>query len=284
MINAADKGRTVRLERSGRRRRRPATVAVGKRLGAAVGVLAAACLTAWLVYASAASRPWRLGRYTVRGTSYLTAQEVLAAAGLRAGDNLFWVDLDKAERNLCRHPRTLRAHIRRRLPAEVVVTVVERQAVAALILNRTLYKISADGVVLEPMAAGYEDVPILVGTRFCASGGVLGKRVNRGDVADALKTLEALGRVDPAWAAAVEYVDINERVVVLAAGRYNVRYDGGFDELAARRLRRVYEATRASSRGPVTYDARFGTDIIVTGRAAGADGDAGGGSAHDGAV
>jgi hypothetical protein len=199
----------------------------------------------------------------------LTAQEVLAAAGLRAGDNLFWVDLDKAEGSLCRHPRVLRAQIRRRLPAEVVITVQERPAAAALVLNNTLCKISADGVVLEPMGAGYEDVPILVGTRFRASGSVLGKKVNRGEVSDALKTLEALSRVDSAWAAAVEYIDINERVVVLAAGRYNVRYDGGFDELAARRLRRVYEATRASGRGPVTYDARFGTDIIVTGRVTG---------------
>jgi len=284
MIDNADMGRAARLGRPGRRKRRPAAGAVKKRLGAAAAVLAAAFVAAWLVYASAASSPWRLGRYTVRGTSYMTAQEVLAAAGLQAGDNLFWADLTKAEVALCRHPRILRADIRRRLPGEVVITVEERPAAAALILNNTLYKVAADGVVLEPMAAGYEDLPVLVGTRFRAAGDVLGKKVDRGEVVGALKTLDALNRVDPAWAAAVEHVDINERVVVLAAGRYNVRYGGGFGELAARRLRRVYEATRASGRGPVTYDARFGADIIVTGRVAGADGDAGGGSAHDGAV
>lgn len=275
----------MRVGAARRRRRRPsAGGATGRRLGAVAVVSAAAFLAAFLVYASVTSAPWRLGRYTVRGASYLTPREVLAAADLEAGDNLFWVDLERAEEKLCRHPRIRCAEIRRRLPAEVLVEVEERPAAAAVIINGALYKISSDGVVLESMAAGYEDVPVLVGMRFRAAGVVVGKRVTGGGVADALATAEALAAVDPAWAAAVEYVDVGDRVVVLAAGRYRVKYGAGFDESAAWRLRRVFEATRANGGGKVTYDTRFGTDVIVTGGSGGVDGAAGGGSADDGEV
>jgi cell division septal protein FtsQ len=256
---------------------------VRRRLAAAAALTAGAFLAACVVYASVTSAPWRLGRYTVRGASYLTPREVLTAADLKAGDNLFWVNLARAEGKLCQHPRIRRASIRRRLPAEILVEVEERPAAAAMIINGTLYKVSSDGVILEPMAAGYEDVPILVGTRFRAAGGVSGKVVTRGEVRAALATVEALASVDPAWAAAVEYVDINERVAVLAAGRYRLRYGAALDELTAQRLRRVFEATRANG-GVVTYDTRFGMDVIVTGGSNGVGGGAGGGAANGGAV
>jgi hypothetical protein len=265
------------------KRSRERLAATGRRVAAMAALTAAAFVAVCVVYASVTSSPWRLGRYTVRGASYLKPQEVLAAADLEAGDNLFGVNLGKAEGKLCRHPRIRRARIRRRLPAEVLVEVEERPTVAAMIINGALYKVSGDGVIIEPMAAGYEDVPILVGTRFRAAGGVPGKVVKRGEVRAALATVEALADVDPAWAAAVEYIDINERVVVLAAGRYRLRYGAALDELAAQRLRRVFEATRNQS-GTITYDTRFGTDVIVTGGRSGVGGAAGGGSTDGGAV
>lgn len=259
--------------RQAERQRRKARV---RTAAAAAATVAALALVAGLVYASVTSAPWRLGGYTVRGAAYLTAPEVLEAAGFEAGDNLFWIDAERVERNLCRHPRIKRATVRRRLPAEIVITVEERSAAAALILNGELYKVSADGVVLEPMAAGYEDLPLLAGVTYRARGDVLGKRVDRSEVREGLTTLAALTQMDPAWGAAVEYVDVAEREVVLAAGRYAIRYGLGFDEHTARRLRRVYEATCDRGSGAVTYDVRFGTDVIVTGGRTGGGGDAGG--------
>ncbi len=283
MIKVRHKRWTLAAKPGRERRPRERLAAAGRRVAAAAALAAAALAAICVVYASVTSSPWRLGRYTVRGASYLTPQEVLAAADLEAGDNLFGVNLGKAEGRLCRHPRIRRAEIRRRLPAEVLVEVVERPTTAAMIINGALYKVSGDGVILEPMATGYEDVPVLVGTRFRASGSIPGKVVTRGEVRAALATVEALAGVDPAWAAAVEYVDINERVVVLAAGRYKLKYGAALDELTAQRLRRVFEDTRTLG-GTITYDTRFGTDVIVTGGRSGVDGADGGGSTHDGAV
>ncbi|UCH77917.1 MAG: FtsQ-type POTRA domain-containing protein [Candidatus Coatesbacteria bacterium] len=261
---------------SRRRAERQRRAARLRTAAAAAATVAALALVVGLVYASVTSAPWRLGGYTVQGTAYLTAPEVLEAAGFETGDNLFWIDPGRIERNLCRHPRIKRAEVRRRLPAEIVITVEERSAAAALILNGELYKISADGVLLEPMTAGYEDLPLLAGVTYRARGDVLGKRVDRGEVREGLTALTALTQMDPAWGAAVEYVDLAEQEVVLAAGRYGIRYGPAFDEHTARRLRRVYEATRDRGPGAVTYDARFGTDVIVTGGSAGGGGDAGG--------
>jgi cell division septal protein FtsQ len=256
--------------REGRSRRREDGGAKGKRLAAGAAVVTCLGLLAVVVYASVTSTAWRLGGYTVRGASYLTAQEVLAAAGFEGGDNLFWMDLERVERNLCRHPRIRHAEVRRRLPAEVVITVEERPAAAALIVNGELWKVSADGVVL--------------GVRYRATGEIRGKRLNGNEIDESLAALEGLGQVDPAWTAAVDYVDVEERVVVLAAGRYSVKYGPGFEERTARRLKRVFEATRVKSRSGVTYDCRFGADVIVTGTAAAGGGEAGGDTADDGEV
>lgn len=282
MVRGARLRRAARRE--GRSRRRDDGRPKGKRLASAAVVVTGLGLLAVVVYASVTSTAWRLGGYTVRGASYLTAQEVLAAAGFESGDNLFWMDLERAERNLCRHPRIRRAEVRRRLPAEVVITVEERPAAAALIVNGKLWKVSADGVVLEPMASGYEDLPVLVGVRYRAKGDVRGKRLRSSEIEESLAAVEGLGRVDPAWAAAVDYVDVAKRVVVLAAGRYRVRYGPGFQERTARRLKRVFEATGGAGRSGVTYDCRFGADVIVIGTAAAPGGEAGGDTADDGEV
>ncbi len=283
MVRVRDMERMSAVRPAGEKRPRGRLASIGRRAAAAAALAAAASVVACVVYASITSSPWRLGRYTVRGASYLTPQEVLAAADLQPGDNLFGVNLGKAEEKLSRHPRVRRARIRRRLPAEVVVEVEERPTAAAMIINGVLYKVSDDGVIIEPMATGYEDVPVLVGTRFRAAGVVPGKVVKRGEVRAALATVEALADVDPAWAAAVEYVDVNERVVVLAAGRYKLKYGAALNELEAQRLRRIFDATRNQG-GTITYDTRFGTDVIVTGGRSGVGGAAGGGSTDGGAV
>lgn len=282
MANVVQRRRVSRRE--GRTRRREDGGAKGKRLAASAAIVTCLSLLVVVVYASVTSTAWRLGGYTVRGASYLTAQEVLAAAGFKSGDNLFWMDLGRAERNLCRHPRISGAEVRRRLPAEVVITVEERPATAALIVNGELWKVSADGVVLEPMANGYEDLPVLVGVTYRARGDVRGKRLEANEIEESLAALEGLARVDPAWAAAADYVEVEERVVVLAAGRYRVKYGPGFEERTARRLKRVFEATGGAGRRGVTYDCRFGADVIVTGTAAAGGGEAGGDTADDGEV
>jgi hypothetical protein len=235
------------------------------------------------LYAAVTSSPWRLTAYTVRGGSYLTPAEVLAAAGLTMGENLFLVDCRAAERRLVATPRIRTACVTRRLPGEVTITITERPAAAALILNGELYKIADDGVLLEPMGAGYEDVPTLVGRHYRARRVVCGRRLARGEVTEALAVLAALRAVEPRWLAAVDYVDPTAREVVLGGGKRKVRYDAAFNVLAARRLWLVYTATAAWSAGELVYDVRFGNDVVVTGLR-GADGPAGGGPEHGGTI
>jgi hypothetical protein len=249
-----------------------------------VTAAAAASLIALFVYAALTSAPWRLGGYTVRGAGYLTPEEVLAAAGLTMGENLFALDCGGAARRLSASPRIKSARVERRLPGEVVITIEERPAAAAVILNGEPYKVAADGVALEPLSTGYEELTWLVGTQFRVGGDPRGKRLNNTELAEGLKVVEAFGAAGPEWLAGVDYVDVHSRTVVMGGGWRKVRYGAGFDAAAARRVWRVYLETTPLAAGEVVYDCRFGDDVVVTGISRGATAPAGGGPSNGGQV
>jgi len=250
----------------------------------ALAVAAGLAAVAAVVYVSLNARPWRLQNYTVRGMSYVTAAEIMRASGLRLGDNLFTADLRAAERRLARVPRVRRATVSRRLPGEVVITVEERPAVAALVVNGELYKVAADGVVLEPVAAAYEDLPLLTGYGYRMKVKGAYPRITRPEVADGLRVLEVVSRVDASWYAAVECCNLRTRTLAWDGGRRVVRYGADFDEGTARRLRRVFAETAAAEAVRVVYDVRFGKDVVVTGPGSAGAGEAGGGPKHAGTI
>jgi len=243
-----------------------------------------AAAIALLVYAALTSGPWRLHAYTVKGASYLTSAEVLAASGLEEDDNLFTLDAAVARERLLANPRIVTAKVERRLPGEIVITITERRAAAAILVNGEFYTIAADGVVLGPLAAGYEDLPVLVGPSYTARGVVTGKRFGRPEVLEALAVLTAIGNVDPVWLAAADYVDVNARTIVLARGNRRVRYGAGFDERTAHRLWRVYAETAPQTNHELIYDVRYGNDVVVTGLAAAAGSPPGGDPQHGGTI
>jgi hypothetical protein len=266
------------MNRKSKRRRRTAAEGrtVGRRAARWFGVGAAAAVVAGILYLAVNAGAWRLDRYTIRGASYMTSQEVLAAAGLAPGDNLFKINVRKTEGRLTRHPRIRAARVSRRVPGEVVIAVEERAAAAALTMDGKLYKISYDGVVLEAMTAAYEDVPPLVGRQYRGGGKAAGKRVGNAEVTAALAVLQALGDVDPRFPAAVDFIDLGKGAVVLDGGRREVIYGPRFSARTARRLRSVFEHTVNNGSGVITYDVRFGNDVVVTGLGngnAGAGGD-----------
>ncbi len=278
----------VRGRKSLRKSRRlvegDAAVARGRRVVARVLLaLTGAAVVAAVIYVAVGYRPWLLSAYTVRGMSYLKAEEVLAAAGLTPGRNLFTADLAAAEKRLNATPRIRRARVARRLPAEVVITIEEREAAAAVIINGELYKAAADGVVLEPMAAGYEDVPVLTGVAYRVGGEAPGRRLAGPDVRETLAALAALAAADTGIWAAVDYADVKAHALVCERGTRVVKYGAGFNERTARRLRRVWAET-ASETGPLVYDVRFGKDVIVTGARAGGGRVLGGDAQDDGPV
>jgi cell division protein FtsQ len=99
----------------------------------------------------------------VTGVSRLTEGEVLAAAGLALGQNVFEVSPEQARARLSAHPWIADASVTRRLPSTYRIEVREQQP-AALLQLEALYLVSEEGTVLKRLEPGDPcDLPIITG-------------------------------------------------------------------------------------------------------------------------
>lgn len=124
----------------------------------AVGILRLALVALVLVGAAAAARlgeryvrtspAFAIRTLEVRGLSRLTRDEVLLAAAIREGQNVFDMPPEDVRARLERHPWIARASVRRRLPGSVAIEVVERRAVALLLVD-DLYLVGEDATVFK---------------------------------------------------------------------------------------------------------------------------------------
>lgn len=99
----------------------------------------------------------------VTGAERLTREEILAAAGLREGQNVFVRGPEEAAARLMDHPWIASAEVERHLPATFNIRVRERHPVALLALG-SLYLVSDEGVVFKRVATGDPvDLPVITG-------------------------------------------------------------------------------------------------------------------------
>ena len=215
--------------RAQRRRRILAAVRRGA-LALALGAVVALCFAAWAslgpgwVRARLASlRLFRIETVQVSGNRELTSAEVLAAAGVRAGESLIGLDLDAARARLVGHARVREASLRRRLPGTVVVEIVERVPCALVRADRD-YLVDADGAVVgEAVPGARPDLPVLTGIEAVA--GALTPR-GAADLAAGLELVAAIHQVGFPALSAIGHIDLSDpddAVIVPVAGRPLVR-------------------------------------------------------------
>jgi len=146
----------------GSRLRRPAELALRTLAVVAVGVGAVAL--GRLVERHVRTSPaFEVTEIQLEGHVRLSRDEVLRAAGLSAGQNVFDVAPEEAEERLAEHPWIAEADVRRRLPGTYTVEVRERRAVALLALGE-VYLVSEDGAVFKKVEADDPvDLPVITG-------------------------------------------------------------------------------------------------------------------------
>jgi cell division protein FtsQ len=99
----------------------------------------------------------------VSGISRLTHDEVLAAAGLALGKNVFDVSPEQARARLQHNPWVAEVHVTRKLPGTYVIELTEQQPALVLQLE-SLYLVSEEGSVLKPLSpADKVDLPLMTG-------------------------------------------------------------------------------------------------------------------------
>jgi cell division protein FtsQ len=110
------------------------------------------------------SSGFRVERIEVAGNERLTRDEVLSRAGLAPGSSIFDVDILQARRNLLLDPWIVRVFVEKKMPATVLVRLVERRPIAVLSGDGVLHLVGEDAAVIAPVrTAEAPDLPVLTG-------------------------------------------------------------------------------------------------------------------------
>ena len=102
----------------------------------------------------------------IKGTSRLTAKDILQQADLKVGDNILAVSLKDVQDSLVAHPWIAKVRVRRSLPDKMTISVSEREAMAILDLGE-LFLMDTQGEIFkrcdESDPAG---LPVVTGLKF----------------------------------------------------------------------------------------------------------------------
>ena len=110
-------------------------------------------VAAGLGWALAAAPMFRLSRIDVVGNGRVAGSDVIARANLNPNENVWLADVRGAERRIEAIPYVLSAHVHRRFPAAVRISIVERvpEALRA-VLPAAIYPVEVAGE-LDALAA-----------------------------------------------------------------------------------------------------------------------------------
>jgi cell division septal protein FtsQ len=124
-----------------------------------IPAILAIAVAAGLGWALAAAPMFRLSRIDVVGNGRVAGSDVIARANLNPNENVWLADVRGAERRIEAIPYVLSAHVHRRFPAAVRISIVERVPEACLRdANENQFTVDAE---LRVLAAGCSQAPDL---------------------------------------------------------------------------------------------------------------------------
>ncbi len=130
-------------------------------------VAMAALFIGWLVWFGVTHNPhFTLAKIEVVGSlKQLTVSDVVAAANIPSGTNIFSVSLQEIERNVLKLPWVANVSVRRQAPSILWIHVKEQKPFALLLTDK-LYFVSDEGVVFKVVENEVtRDLPVLTGFR-----------------------------------------------------------------------------------------------------------------------
>lgn len=238
-----------------------------RRLAIVAGLAAAASSPLWGPPLLRHSPGFATRRVEVTGTRLLAPHEVLAASGVRIGDNV-WTDPAAWESALLRHPVVAGAEVTRSLPGTLRIRVTEKRP-AALLQAGTLRPVTAEGEILPVDPARVPvDLPLL---RARVKPNARG-RVAEPPVRALLAEAGRLTELDPGLMARVSELRPEAgglMRLVLSAPAADVLLPPGADEPRLVRLRAALadlerRAPADSAARRMRIDARWEDQVVVT--------------------
>jgi cell division protein FtsQ len=142
-------------------------LAVGFKLFAVVVLLMGFSALFMVVYAAVTRTDYfSADAIKVAGLSRLTADDVLAQAGIRKGDNLLAINLSLVRKRLLAHPWIAAAYVAREIPGTIRIEVSEHHALAVLDLGRKFLINTHGRIFKEYNPDDPQDLPLVTGMAY----------------------------------------------------------------------------------------------------------------------
>lgn len=135
-----------------------------RHVGGFVLVVCVSVAVAWAARRYVTESPrFAVVKVDVEGNGFRTSQQLIEAAGVVMGQNVFAFDLDEARARVLRDPWIREATLSRRLPGSLTLRVAEREAVALVALGE-LYLSTREGEIFKRLEPGDpSDFPVITG-------------------------------------------------------------------------------------------------------------------------
>jgi len=243
--------------------RRPSPLRRPLRVLAAMAALGALAMVPW---GDLRARLLVLDRIQVTGNRYLDAARVRERSGLRPGQDLLSLDLDRARQLVLLEPRVAGARVRRSGLRTVEIRIEERTP-ALTVEHGEPWELDTHGVLLEPLQAGVvADVPMLAGPDLSdvrPGSQIQTPEVRRGLAWTAILSDNALRLIGE-----VSEIDVSDprltRLVLLNGVRVVAPvWPNGARQLSG--LRATLADLAAKGLTPSEVDVRFKDQIVVRG-------------------
>ena len=207
---------------------------------------------------------YRIKEIHVAGTSILTPEEVKEASYLSKRNNILFMDPDEISRRVERLPRVKSCAVTRIFPDVVSLSIVERRAVATLVVNNRTCEVDEEGVVLEEIGleASYSGPLITLHPPLHAV--TLGERIERRAFFRGLAVRNAFAHTAMSRDITVSEIAVhgeNDIRMYCNTLPFEIRWGRGDFEVQAQRLDILWEKQAGCLPCMEYLDLRFGRDL-----------------------
>ena len=204
-----------------------------------------------------------LAKISVEGTHYLSEDQVMQAAQVPLGQNMFKLDLDDISAKVKQLNWVNRVFVERRLPQSLLISVQERKP-EALLDNGSLYAVDRDGRILSPSnALTGEDLPVISGLSFGPDA--VGTTLSAAALRPALDFLTFLQKKDEVLAQDVSEVNLSEPqcLKVTFLDGITARFNPVVTETELRRMAMVLSDLNQKGKRAAGLDFRYQNEVLV---------------------
>ena len=226
-----------------------------------------------LVFENAA---FNIAELDVQTDGVIPVPQIRAWAGVKAGDNLFTLDLPRIERDLELQPLIQNAVVVRTLPRTLKIRIVEREPVAQISgfqpktspgeLQPVIHYLDETGHVMQPLAgaeldSAAESLPVVMGVR--GTDLQAGKRIESTQMQAALRLITAFARSPMAGQVDLKSIDLSLPQVLLVTTRQGNEITFPLESLDKhlRRWRTVHDFARQESKAIATLDLSVANNV-----------------------